>query len=100
MDESACLEAYRQQRAFPYQLLRRIMTKQNQDTSKIWFQIFGLVLICVLATVPVAVRAADQVLAVGSKSPDFTLNSQDGVSTQLSQFKGKWIVLYFYPKDF
>ena len=76
------------------------MTKQNQLANKSWFQVFGLVLICVLALVPVAVRAADPVLAVGIESPDFTLNAQDGASTRLSQFRGKWVVLYFYPKDF
>ena len=32
-------------------------------------------------------------------APDFTLLDQDGKSTSLSQFKGKWVVLYFYPKD-
>jgi peroxiredoxin Q/BCP len=36
----------------------------------------------------------------GSKAPDFKLNSQDGTPVSLSQFRGKWVVLYFYPKDF
>ena len=36
---------------------------------------------------------------VGQQAPDFTLPSQDGSSVSLSQFKGKWVVLYFYPKD-
>jgi len=38
--------------------------------------------------------------AVGSKAPEFTLNSQDGTPTSLHEFRGKWVVLYFYPKDF
>ena len=37
--------------------------------------------------------------AVGSTAPDFTLNSQDGNPVTLSQFRGKWVVLYFYPRD-
>ena len=37
--------------------------------------------------------------AVGSAAPDFTLNSQDGNPVSLSQFRGKWVVLYFYPRD-
>ena len=37
--------------------------------------------------------------AVGSTAPDFTLNSQDGNPISLSQFRGKWVVLYFYPRD-
>ena len=37
--------------------------------------------------------------AVGSPAPDFTLNSQDGNPVSLHDFRGKWVVLYFYPKD-
>jgi thioredoxin-dependent peroxiredoxin len=37
--------------------------------------------------------------AVGSDAPQFTLNSQDGTPVSLKDYKGKWVVLYFYPKD-
>ncbi len=37
--------------------------------------------------------------AVGSTAPDFTLPSQDGTPISLSELRGKWVVLYFYPKD-
>ena len=37
---------------------------------------------------------------VGSSAPTFTLPNQEGAQVSLSQFKGKWVVLYFYPKDF
>ncbi len=37
--------------------------------------------------------------AVGSTAPDFTLPSQDGTQVSLSDLRGKWVVLYFYPKD-
>src|SRR3984885_7466046 len=37
---------------------------------------------------------------VGTTAPDFTLNSQEGKPVSLHDFKGKWVVLYFYPKDF
>jgi peroxiredoxin Q/BCP len=37
---------------------------------------------------------------LGSTAPDFSLPSQDGSHVSLSQFRGKWVVLYFYPKDF
>jgi len=43
-------------------------------------------------------RAAD-LPAEGSKAPDFTLQSQEGKSVSLKDFKGQWVVLYFYPKD-
>src|SRR5206468_5399067 len=48
------------------------------------------------------VFAADQPAppSVGSKAPSFTLPNQEGAKMSLAQFKGKWVVLYFYPKDF
>jgi peroxiredoxin Q/BCP len=33
------------------------------------------------------------------KAPDFSLPDQDGTLRTLQEFKGRWIVLYFYPKD-
>jgi peroxiredoxin Q/BCP len=36
----------------------------------------------------------------GSPAPQFTLKSQDGTPVSLQDFRGKWVVLYFYPKDF
>ncbi|MEX2235636.1 MAG: thioredoxin-dependent thiol peroxidase [Cyclobacteriaceae bacterium] len=38
-------------------------------------------------------------LKVGDKAPDFTVNDQDSNPVKLSSFKGKKVVLYFYPKD-
>jgi peroxiredoxin Q/BCP len=38
-------------------------------------------------------------LEVGARAPAFTLAADDGSKVKLSDFKGKWIVLYFYPKD-
>jgi thioredoxin-dependent peroxiredoxin len=35
----------------------------------------------------------------GQVAPTFTLPSQDGTQISLDSFKGKWVVLYFYPKD-
>jgi len=36
---------------------------------------------------------------VGMSAPEFTLPSQDGSQVSLKDFRGKWVVLYFYPKD-
>ena len=38
--------------------------------------------------------------AVGGSAPDFSLTSGDGSQVSLQDYKGKWVVLYFYPKDF
>ena len=38
-------------------------------------------------------------LEVGTKAPEFTLPDKDGNSVSLSDFLGKKVVLYFYPKD-
>ncbi len=36
---------------------------------------------------------------IGKKAPSFALNDQNGQIHRLSQYKGQWVVLYFYPKD-
>lgn len=38
-------------------------------------------------------------LTIGEKAPDFTLSNQAGEQVRLSDYKGKKVVLYFYPKD-
>jgi peroxiredoxin Q/BCP len=43
--------------------------------------------------------AADAAPQVGQTAPDFSLLSQDGSRVSLRDFRGKWVVLYFYPKD-
>jgi thioredoxin-dependent peroxiredoxin len=47
----------------------------------------------------VIAHAADAELQPGAKAPAFTLPSQDGTPVSLSDYHGKWVVLYFYPKD-
>jgi peroxiredoxin Q/BCP len=37
---------------------------------------------------------------IGKKAPAFRLSSDEGRVTSLKDFRGKWVVLYFYPKDF
>src|SRR3979411_1333340 len=44
--------------------------------------------------------AASGAPGVGAVAPDFTLKSQENKPVSLHDFKGKWVVLYFYPKDF
>jgi thioredoxin-dependent peroxiredoxin len=56
------------------------------------------------ATASVCALAADTAPttspAEGTAAPDFKLQDQSGKWQTLSQYKGKWVVLYFYPKDF
>src|SRR5213079_3327205 len=37
---------------------------------------------------------------VGKPAPDFNLTTGDGSQVSLKDYRGKWVVLYFYPKDF
>jgi peroxiredoxin Q/BCP len=36
---------------------------------------------------------------IGDKAPDFSLPNQEGLEVSLKNFKGDWLVLYFYPRD-
>lgn len=44
-------------------------------------------------------KAAGGGVKVGQKAPDFTVTNDKGQQVKLSDFKGKKVVLYFYPKD-
>jgi peroxiredoxin Q/BCP len=46
------------------------------------------------------VSAVNELPAVGSAAPAFNLTTNEGKQVSLNDFKGKWVVLYFYPKDF
>jgi peroxiredoxin Q/BCP len=59
-----------------------------------------LVLVVIIFVVPRLFSGSrDAAPSTGSAAPDFTLFSQDGTSVSLKDYRGKWIVLYFYPKD-
>src|SRR5262247_2320141 len=47
-----------------------------------------------------ALAAFSSTPEVGKPAPDFTLKSNEGKMVSLKDYRGKWIVLYFYPKDF
>ncbi len=57
--------------------------------------LFGLIVVAVYANV-----IAPAPPAVGSIAPLFTLPSQDGAPVNLADYRGQWVVLYFYPRDF
>jgi peroxiredoxin Q/BCP len=64
---------------------------------------FGIAgsLACALAftTHLTAATPAADLAAVGSSAPNFSLPSQEDKNVSLTDYKGKWVVLYFYPKD-
>ncbi|MEY2412693.1 MAG: thioredoxin-dependent peroxiredoxin, partial [Acidobacteriaceae bacterium] len=61
-----------------------------------------LIALPVLAIGMIVARSlsAASIPAVGSMAPDFALQSQESANVSLKDFRGKWVVLYFYPKDF
>jgi thioredoxin-dependent peroxiredoxin len=65
-----------------------------------WMAIGGvLAVVIAIALIGAKMNAGDKGPAVGTAAPDFKLNSQEGKPISLHDFKGKWVVLYFYPKD-
>lgn len=59
--------------------------------------LISILLLLILAAPAAAV--AQTKLKAGDKAPDFVSKDQDGKTVSLRQFKGKKLVLYFYPKD-
>jgi peroxiredoxin Q/BCP len=47
-----------------------------------------------------SVNAVSEMPAVGAPAPTFSLVNNEGKQVKLGDYKGKWVVLYFYPKDF
>ncbi|MEQ1352876.1 MAG: peroxiredoxin [Candidatus Acidiferrum sp.] len=76
------------------------MPKSSVVSARLIFVIIACVLILAVAVGYRVARAGDKAPAVGTAAPDFTLNSQENKAVSLHDFKGKWVVLYFYPKDF
>src|ERR1700728_2903121 len=76
-------------------------TRGETNTMKISRILTGLlpVLALLFAMSHPVVTAADDVPTVGTVAPDFTLSSQEGKKVSLHDYKGQWVVLYFYPKD-
>jgi peroxiredoxin Q/BCP len=67
---------------------------------KITIIVVGVLLLVGLGLGIRGLHADSKAPAVGTAAPDFTLNSQESKPVSLHDFKGKWVVLYFYPKDF
>ena len=59
-----------------------------------------LFVVLALAVAPWWSTADAEPPAVGANAPDFSLTTNEGTPASLKEYKGKWVVLYFYPKDF
>ncbi len=65
---------------------------------------YAAMLVAVLVVIVIWAWASNRASAsstpdVGQAAPDFTLPSQDSTPVSLHDYRGKWVVLYFYPKD-
>lgn len=60
------------------------------------FGSLGLITLLCLAGLAMAFSTPE----VGKPAPDFTLKSNEGKTVSLKDYRGSWVVLYFYPKDF
>jgi len=62
--------------------------------------IFLFALLIASSAVVMAWSLPSEVPGAGTAAPTFKLVTNEGKEASLSDFKGKWVVLYFYPKDF
>jgi len=63
-----------------------------------WFAIVAALLVLASLVVARAARSGE-LPELGKPAPDFNLPDQNGKQHVLKDYRGKWLVLYFYPKD-
>jgi peroxiredoxin Q/BCP len=56
--------------------------------------------ICLGTFASMATAETQQQPQIGKPAPDFSLTTGDSSQVSLKDYRGKWVVLYFYPKDF
>lgn len=62
--------------------------------------VIALLLFAFATTILPGPIGASEAPAVGAPAPEFSLTTNEGKPASLKDFRGKWVVLYFYPKDF
>jgi peroxiredoxin Q/BCP len=63
--------------------------------------LFVTLFTCLSMLIASNIAGADSAIpGVGKPAPEFTLKSDEGKEVSLKDYRGKWVVLYFYPKDF
>ncbi len=84
--------------AFPS--FRRDSLSFSTIAQKNWFRTLGVIIGVVAACgFGIKAHAAADTVQAGAVAPNFTLPSQEDKPVSLTDYKGKWVVLYFYPKD-
>ena len=78
------------------QMERNVVSSSQERVTNLRKHILTAVALLVL---PFAAVRAAEVPQVGQSAPEFSLPSQEGGNVSLKDFHGKWVVLYFYPKD-
>jgi peroxiredoxin Q/BCP len=62
--------------------------------------LLAVVVVVMILLVPRLISGSRAAIpATGGVAPDFTLPSQEGPDVSLKDYRGSWVVLYFYPKD-
>lgn len=65
-----------------------------------WIARAGAALLLGVALLSPAASARAAELAIGQRAPDFTLMDEAGRTQRLTEYRGRTVVLMFYPKDF
>jgi thioredoxin-dependent peroxiredoxin len=72
--------------------------RRNMKFNRI---LFVTLFTCLSMLIAYTIAGADSAIPeVGKPAPEFTLKSDEGKEVSLKDYRGKWVVLYFYPKDF
>ena len=67
---------------------------------KLILSLFATVTVAAIAVAAEETATAPAPPAANTAAPEFSLTSGEGTPVSLKDYKGKWVVLYFYPKDF
>jgi peroxiredoxin Q/BCP len=62
--------------------------------------LLAMIVFGIAALTAIAATETQTQPAAGKPAPDFSLTTGDGSQVSLKDYRGKWVVLYFYPKDF
>ena len=73
--------------------------REGEKMDRNRMKIASLALVAMLCLAGLALALTDPP-EVGKPAPEFTLKSNEGKTVSLKDYRGKWVVLYFYPRDF